>query len=463
VRYATPFLLLLAGLVAPSSSPSESPEILLDQLASPDPQTRTSAADKLLSLGVVARPHVLDAARSRDPEIRARAAELILKLPWSKPADPGEVQRVLAQYGQHDPATRAHAVSQLANFPNHVGLPALVRLLTEDPSDAVRWAVVYHLHGASGRAADAALAPLRDLDPADQPAPVLAALALARRASDLPKAQSLYQQASDALIRNGAPAQQHLTFGEILLEHGLRTLARKEFETALSLPGPHPPVLEANAHFQLASLIGDADDRAAADHIKSGLAAFNRLSDAGLTVDHAGARNTGNDALADLKAEMHFRYYRAATQSNAPAQADEHLNQLLALNPSRPDVVLEIVPVLKSLGRTDDAKAMFERAYAPLKSATDADPASAESANNLAWLCARCDERLDVAVRLADRAIELQPDNPAYLDTAAEAHFRNGDPAKAVALETRALQLRPGDEFMQQQLKRFQSPPPKGK
>jgi tetratricopeptide (TPR) repeat protein len=75
--------------------------------------------------------------------------------------------------------------------------------------------------------------------------------------------------------------------------------------------------------------------------------------------------------------------------------------------------------------------------------------------NNLAWLCARCDERLDEALELSSRAIEEMPQNFAYLDTAAEANFRKGNPAKAVELEEFALTFRPKDTFMIEQLERF--------
>ncbi len=455
MRYAAPFLLLLTGLVAPSSRPVETSDFLLSELASPDPRARSEAAQKLLAQGVAARPSVLAATHAASPEIRTRAAELLLKLPWSKPTDPGEVQRVLNQYGQHDPAGRAHDVYTLANFSDRAGHPALVRLLTEDPADSVRWSIVTQLH--STPIPDGILAPLREIDPADQPAPILAGMALAHRKTDLPKSQSLYQQACAALAQSGAAPEVHLNFGELLLEHGLRSLARTEMEAALATPGTHAPLVDANAHFQLASLIGDSDDKAAADHIQAGLDAFKRIDGAGLTVDRPGARASGNDALADLKAEMHFRYYRAATKSGNHPQAAEHLTQLLELSPSRADVVLEIVPALKSLHRDAEARAMFDRAYKPLRSAVDADPSSAENYNNLAWLCARCGERPDEAVQLATRALELAPDNPAYLDTAAEAHFLAGHAEQAAKLESRALELRPGDEFMQDQLKRFRS------
>lgn len=456
MRYSSAILLLLAGLAASSSGPVQTPEILLEQLASPDPKARAAASDNLVSLGVAARPAVLSAAHSGNPEVRARAADLILKLPWSQAADPGEVRRVLAQYGQHDPAGRAHDVSMLANFSDHAGLPVLARLLTEDPSESVRWAIVYQLHAVSPTPGDA-IAALRPLNPADQPAPVLAGMALAYAPTDQARARQLYQQASDTLLRTGAAPALHLAFGEVLLEHGLRSLARKELETALAMPAPHPPLLDANAHFQLATLIGDSDDRAAADHIKAGIDSFTESDGAGLSVDRGNARTTGNDALADLRAEMHFRYYRAATQSHDTAAAGRHLTKLLALSPSRADVVLEVVPALKQLGRADEAKETFERAYKPLRSAADADPGNAEALNNLAWLCARCGERPDEATRAALKAVELSPDNAAYLDTAAESFFAAGHADQAAAYESKALRLRPNDEFMQAQLKRFQS------
>jgi len=80
--------------------------------------------------------------------------------------------------------------------------------------------------------------------------------------------------------------------------------------------------------------------------------------------------------------------------------------------------------------------------------------------NNLAWLCARCNRRLTDAMKFADQAVAAEPDNSAYIDTDAECHFRAGDKADAIKLETRALQLTPNDTFMMGQLQRFQGESP---
>ncbi len=81
----------------------------------------------------------------------------------------------------------------------------------------------------------------------------------------------------------------------------------------------------------------------------------------------------------------------------------------------------------------------------------------AEYSNNLAWLCARCGEHLDEAIKLADQALTIEPDNYGYIDTAASAYFAAGHADKAVKLEKRALIMRPNDPFMHRQLQRFEA------
>jgi tetratricopeptide (TPR) repeat protein len=79
--------------------------------------------------------------------------------------------------------------------------------------------------------------------------------------------------------------------------------------------------------------------------------------------------------------------------------------------------------------------------------------------NNLAWLFARCHRRLDDALQHALRAVELDPDNAAYLDTLAEAHFHLGDRDAAVRHSRLAVQRRPQDTTLQEQLRRFEQAP----
>ena len=61
------------------------------------------------------------------------------------------------------------------------------------------------------------------------------------------------------------------------------------------------------------------------------------------------------------------------------------------------------------------------------------------------------------AVSVAQRAVELEADNPACLDTLATAYFEAGQPDKAAETERRALRLRPDDPSYKMALEKYQS------
>ncbi len=164
------------------------------------------------------------------------------------------------------------------------------------------------------------------------------------------------------------------------------------------------------------------------------------------------------DPVRDMQqAEIHWRELRAARSVGDQAKLREHLDALKVLNPSNTDIILDLVPLLKETGQPEAARRIFDAAYKVLRAAVDEDPQHPEPMNNLAWLCARSGERLDEALQLATRAVALDPDNAAYLDTAAEANFRVGNVDEAIRLETRGVELRPTDKFMREQLERFKA------
>ena len=75
--------------------------------------------------------------------------------------------------------------------------------------------------------------------------------------------------------------------------------------------------------------------------------------------------------------------------------------------------------------------------------------------NGLAWACATHDIHLEDALRAADRAASLEPRNVDILDTLAEVHFRLGHAAKAVEVESRAIQIDPKSQMLKDQVERF--------
>jgi tetratricopeptide (TPR) repeat protein len=132
-----------------------------------------------------------------------------------------------------------------------------------------------------------------------------------------------------------------------------------------------------------------------------------------------------------------------------------HLDILADLAPGDTTVALDFVPPLDAAGQSKVADTVFERAYSYHDSLCQAYPSSAMHLNNLAWMCAKCDRRLDDAFAKSRHAVELDP-KPAYLDTLAELHFMRGEIGEAITLEKRCIELDPHEPIYREQLERFQ-------
>jgi tetratricopeptide (TPR) repeat protein len=260
--------------------------------------------------------------------------------------------------------------------------------------------------------------------------------------------------------------EEHWIAAEFLATRHWDSWARRELETLLTLSEeaaarggatPASEVYTANAHFRLAGLtMRRGDDFGTAEHLRLAMEAMERIGrGAGLV---AGAQQEEARPITGpaIWAEIRWRYFRAARAKGDAAEMRKQLDELLKLPCDNADMVPDVVPALKQMGRAEDASRLFATAYASMKARMDAEPGEAEHMNNLAWLCARSDERLEEALKLATAAVQAAPDNSAYLDTAAEVHFRLGHAEEAVRLEKRAIELRPNDGFMREQLKRFE-------
>ncbi len=115
----------------------------------------------------------------------------------------------------------------------------------------------------------------------------------------------------------------------------------------------------------------------------------------------------------------------------------------------------DIVPALQDQGRTRQADEIFDAAYQALKKKITPTDEDGMPKNNLAWLCACAGKHLDEAAQLSAEAVAEDPDDAACLDTQAEVFLRSGQPAKAVEIEKRAIELKPDDVYMQKQIARF--------
>lgn len=124
--------------------------------------------------------------------------------------------------------------------------------------------------------------------------------------------------------------------------------------------------------------------------------------------------------------------------------------------PGELNVIEECVPLLDSLGRKAEADELFDRAFAAVEGNCRLFPNSAFHHNNLAWVAAKCNRRLDDALAHVQRAVEIAPDSAQYIDTLAEVHFRRGNIDRAIENAKRCIELDPDTDFYKQQLERFE-------
>jgi tetratricopeptide (TPR) repeat protein len=93
------------------------------------------------------------------------------------------------------------------------------------------------------------------------------------------------------------------------------------------------------------------------------------------------------------------------------------------------------------------------------------DAKNSTARNNMAYLLVTASDRAlrntEEAMAHVRVALRAEPDNPAFLDTLAEIHFKRGERRLALSVIRRAIELAPRDDFFRNQLQRFEKDDPK--
>ncbi len=82
-------------------------------------------------------------------------------------------------------------------------------------------------------------------------------------------------------------------------------------------------------------------------------------------------------------------------------------------------------------------------------------PQFSEAYNDLAWIYSEQGVHLDRALEFIDKALSLEPQNYAFLDTKAEVLFKMGRKQEAIAIEEDLMKKYPHDPQLRQQLEKF--------
>ena len=82
-------------------------------------------------------------------------------------------------------------------------------------------------------------------------------------------------------------------------------------------------------------------------------------------------------------------------------------------------------------------------------------PQSHYAMNRLAWFCSMKINCLDKGIRMSRKSLELSPDNPSYLDTLAELHYKKGEFKKSYEYIKKAILIDPKNIYYRLQFKKF--------
>jgi tetratricopeptide (TPR) repeat protein len=149
----------------------------------------------------------------------------------------------------------------------------------------------------------------------------------------------------------------------------------------------------------------------------------------------------------------------AAIKMKKYSEAESLLQGVLNLDPEN-GAAEELLGLLcEATQRLDEARRHFDRRIQDFRAQLREDPGDANLCNTFAWFLGERRLHLDEALTLAKRAVELEPDIAAYLDTLAELHHLNNQRAEAVSMGRQAVELAPEEEYYRKQLEKFEAAP----
>lgn len=493
---------------------------LIRQLGDPSWEVRENATKRLIEVGLPARKALQAAAQSADAEVAARARRALERIPWAvSPQDPPDVVELMREYQNLSLEERRRTVGELyLEKGRFKALPPLLRVVDYEANEelalqaaaivqqyslgssgeAVRQfafesdrLAVYWLRGWAWRQHDPRRARewlsraltgwVESGGSEEQAGRILEttawlveagggeqALAMLEKMPSFLKddARALYVRAKAEEKQGNTAAARKLAeeararkpdAGDERLDAYqqaaifLRSLKWREWErkewTEMLAAAEGNPVGQVLARWGLGWLEAqEGNFEAAAEHYMRGgeLAEDNRVS-------------LGRIESNELQAEGVWNRARAMMARGETARLEETLKDMLRLSPGHPDGAGELARFYLGQQRAEEAEKLLDEARAHLEEQREMGAIEEPTFhNNLAWLYVVANARTEEALELAARAVAAAPHEVAFLDTLAEAYFRNGQKEKGLEKLRYALSLEPDNDYLRRQIARFQ-------
>jgi len=180
------------------------------------------------------------------------------------------------------------------------------------------------------------------------------------------------------------------------------------------------------------------------------------------------ALEAGERAGGDRRGKQSAALYLVRTRGGYQG-ANDRLLELKVVDNSEPVSELRrqyelskyafLAPVYIRLADEEKSSAdlFMARAHELLVSALSSNITAAEVYNSLAWEFALRKAYPDETIEAAEKAHELDPEDPNIMDTVAEAYYAAGKYRRAVRWEQEALRIDPNNAFFKKQLKKFKA------
>jgi tetratricopeptide (TPR) repeat protein len=267
------------------------------------------------------------------------------------------------------------------------------------------------------------------------------------RQGDQSKAEEL---AAKALAISGADPARHAQVGRELNILGMRRYALLEFQKVIDAGPPASPGVLTARIYVAEALYDRGDNQLAADCLRACLEA--------LKAEPQKAGVADNLVRDPPSMEARMLFFEATALKDDPAMAKKKLLQALRADETDLDV---LIALHRHEGLTDDERQLVRGrtiAAADMQrmeirnSSRDAVPY-----NQLAWLLANTDGDAQEAIECSLKSLEINQEDPGYLDTLAHCYFAAGQYDKAVATEERAVAGDPESGLLARSLERFRA------
>ncbi|HBJ38261.1 MAG TPA: hypothetical protein DDZ51_26610 [Planctomycetaceae bacterium] len=152
---------------------------------------------------------------------------------------------------------------------------------------------------------------------------------------------------------------------------------------------------------------------------------------------------------------VHRMKVNAAIAQGDQEEINRQIEALLRLSPMDIDFGENAIKKMRAAGMDDLAQQTITRIYDAGSKYMQQFPLDIVTGNNLAWVMALSDHRLEEALALSKQTVYFAPDSTVYRDTLAEILFRLDRVDDAIAIEQACLLDEPGEWHVHEQLQRF--------